>query len=182
MHRICVISDDVYYLKGFSEAISESICTISFSGIRKCFEEIKQDDDDTFFIISLRSLVLTRRLVTRMAERGMNVIVVYDIPENMLYSHACFLSKRNSAEYITRFLMDVLLGKHRKAFHITPRQTEIVQKLTAGNYQKRLACDDECSVKTISGLKKTITRRIGFKTMNSLSLLFSEIIILSAKV
>lgn len=181
MHRVCVISDDLYYLTGFQEAVSDRIDTILFTGVKECMEKINKDKD-TLFIISINSLGVVRTLIDEMSAMEMKTMLVYDIPSSRAYSHARFLSKKDTAEHIIRFLMNVLFGRGRALNKITSRQASIIRRLAAGQKQIFIAGNDDRSSKTISGIKKNITDKIGLKAMNDLSLLLADIIIRTLKV
>lgn len=176
MHRICVISDDLYYLIGFREAISDKIDTFLFSNMEVCLERMNENKD-SLFIISINALDDVRALVDEISGKGIKTIMVYDIPCGRVYSHARFLSKRDTAEHIVRFLISVLFGPGKKLNTITARQASIIRRLATGQRQFFIAGDDHRSIKTISGIKKNITDKIGLKTMNDLSLLLADIII-----
>ncbi len=181
MHRVCVISDDLYYLRGFQEAISQKIETIMFTGLKECMEKINKYRN-TLFIISINSLNIVRELVDGMSGMGMKMLLVYDIPSSRAYSHARFLSKRNSVDHTIRFLMNTLFGRGPKLNSITSRQASIIRRLAEGQGQIIIANDDCCSSKTISGIKKGIADKLGLKMMNDLSLLMADIIIRAIKI
>ncbi|HDH0696920.1 TPA: hypothetical protein PIP11_000610 [Klebsiella aerogenes] len=115
------------------------------------------NNKDTLFIISINFLEVVRILVDEMSamKTKTKTMLVYDIPSSMAYSHARFLSKRDSIKYIIRFLMDVLF-RRLKLNSITPRQTSIIRRLAEGQRQFFISDVEERSAKMISGIKKTL--------------------------
>ncbi|MGG7970001.1 hypothetical protein PGN86_01520 [Klebsiella aerogenes] len=113
------------------------------------------NNKDTLFIISINFLEVARILVDEMSAMKTKTMLVYDIPSSMAYSHARFLSKRDSIKYIIRFLMDVLF-RRLKLNSITPRQTSIIRRLAEGQRQFFISDVEERSAKMISGIKKTL--------------------------
>ncbi len=179
MHRVCVISDDFYYLVGLEEITFNDVDTIFFTDIKTCLKEIL-GRAYTLYIISIRSLAMSRELVCWMSEKKPAITLVYDIPVEKLYSHSRCLSKRDSIESINRFLSDSAQGRKKEKNNITPRQMVIVKRLASGDTVKSIAREDNRSIKTVSAIKNSILVKIGLKPMNDLSLLIVDMIICSA--
>ncbi|WP_368750195.1 hypothetical protein [Klebsiella aerogenes] len=162
--------------------MSGRIDTILFTSIEECMEKINKDKD-TLFIISINSLGVVGMLIDEMCAMELKTMLVYDIPSCRAYSHARFLSKRDTAEHIIRFLMNVLFGRRGRTLNrITSRQASIIRRLAAGQKLTSIAGNDHRSSKTISGIKKSITDKIWLKSMNDLSLLIADIIIRAARI
>lgn len=179
MHRVCVISDDFYYLVGLEEITYNGVDTILFKDIKTCLREIL-GRAYTLYIISIRSLALSSELVRRMSEKKPAITLVYDIPVEKLYSHSRCLSKRDSIESMNRFLSDSVQGRKKEKSNITPRQMIIIKRLTSGDTVKSIAREHNRSIKTVSAIKNNILVKIGLKPMNDLSLLIVDMIICSA--
>ncbi|MEQ4763528.1 hypothetical protein ABN144_25600 [Klebsiella aerogenes] len=144
--------------------------------------EVNKEDIGTLFIVSIASLKVASLLVNAMSALRMKIMLVYDIPSCRTYTHARFLSKRDSIEHIVRTLMNALVGRGRKLESITTRQACIVRRLASGQKQMLIACDDYRSSKTISGIKKNIFDKIGLRSMNDLSLLLADILIRAERI
>lgn len=178
MQRACIISDDFFYLVGIEEMTSNGVDTIFFLDINICMKELISRTY-SLYIISLHSLAMSHQLVRKMVEQNLKIIMVYDIPAEMLYSHARCLSKRDSIENINRFFIDTTLGRTKGWSNITLRQMLIIKKLVAGKTQHLIAREDGCSIKTVSGIRNRLMVKLGLKPMNDLSLLIIDMIICS---
>lgn len=180
MRRVCIISDDFYYLVGIEESTTESVDTIFFTNTVACMEELSEREY-LFFLISISSLEVTRHLVNKMAEKNLKMTLIYDVSTDLLYSHARCLSKRESLEGFNRYLIDRKVGRKKEENKITHRQKLIIKRLVTGCPLELIAREEHRSLKTISGIKKVIMSKIGIKDMNDLSLIIMDMIICSAK-